>query len=134
MVEAIALLLVFASAIIWLGLWLGILVRSPDAVMGIGFVIIFPVTFISNAFVPIESMPNILQWVASVNPVSVLIAAVRTLFGNPVSPGDQARLADRSSGPCRMAVLRGLGGARLGHRPAPLQGPHHRLIRRLIRV
>jgi ABC-2 type transport system permease protein len=85
-VEAIALLLVFATAVIWLGLWLGILVRSPDAVMGIGFVIIFPVTFISNAFVPIESMPNILQWVASVNPVSVLIAAVRTLFGNPVSP------------------------------------------------
>jgi ABC-type multidrug transport system permease subunit len=84
--EALALLLVFATAIIWLGLWLGILVRSPDAVMGIGFVIIFPVTFISNAFVPIESMPNILQWVASVNPVSVLIAAVRTLFGNPVSP------------------------------------------------
>jgi ABC-2 type transport system permease protein len=54
--------------------------------MGIGFVIVFPVTFISNAFVPIESMPNVLQWVASVNPVSVLVAAVRTLFGNPVSP------------------------------------------------
>jgi ABC-2 type transport system permease protein len=83
---AFALLLVFASAIIWIGLWLGILVRSPDAVMGIGFVIIFPLTFISNAFVPIESMPNILQWMASINPVSVLIAAVRTLFGNPVSP------------------------------------------------
>ena len=85
-VEALALLLVFASAMIWLGLWLGILVRSPDAVMGIGFVIVFPITFISNAFVPIASMPNILQWMASVNPVSVLIAAVRTLFGNPVSP------------------------------------------------
>jgi ABC-2 type transport system permease protein len=85
-IEALLLLLVFASAMIWLGLWLGILVRSPDAVMGIGFVIVFPVTFISNAFVPIASMPNILQWMASVNPVSVLIAAVRTLFGNPVSP------------------------------------------------
>ncbi len=84
--QAFALLLVFASAIIWIGLWLGILVRSPDAVMGIGFVIIFPLTFISNAFVPIESMPNVLQWMASINPVSVLIAAVRTLFGNPVSP------------------------------------------------
>lgn len=84
--QAFALLLVFASAVIWLGLWLGILVRSPDAVMGIGFVIIFPLTFISNAFVPIESMPNVLQWMASVNPVSVLVAAVRTLFGNPVSP------------------------------------------------
>lgn len=85
-VEAMLLLLAFASAMIWLGLWLGILVRSPDAVMGIGFVIVFPVTFLSNAFVPLQSLPNILQWVASVNPVSVLIAAVRTLFGNPVAP------------------------------------------------
>ncbi len=85
-IEALALLLVFSSAMIWIGLWLGILVRSPDAVMGIGFVIIFPLTFISNAFVPIESMPDALQWIATVNPVSVLIAAVRTLFGNPVSP------------------------------------------------
>ena len=85
-IEALSLLLMFASAMIWIGLWLGILVRSPDAVMGIGFVIIFPLTFISNAFVPIESMPDALQWVATVNPVSVLIAAVRTLFGNPISP------------------------------------------------
>jgi ABC transporter DrrB family efflux protein len=85
-VEALLLLLVFASAIIWIGLWMGIQVRSPDAVMGVGFVVVFPITFISNAFVPIESLPNILQWVASVNPVSVLIAAVRTLFGNPVAP------------------------------------------------
>jgi ABC-2 type transport system permease protein len=85
-IEALLLLLAFATAMIWLGLWLGILVRSPDAVMGIGFVIVFPVTFVSNAFVPIDSMPNVLQWMASVNPVSVLIAAVRTLFGNPISP------------------------------------------------
>jgi len=68
--EAMALLLVFASAMIWLGLWLGILVRSPDAVMGIGFVLIFPVTFISNAFVPIVSLPSVLQWVASAGLVS----------------------------------------------------------------
>ena len=84
--EGLALLLVFATAVIWIGLWLGILVRSPDAVMGIGFVIVFPITFISNAFVPIESMPDVLQWMSSVNPVSVVVAAVRTLFGNPVSP------------------------------------------------
>jgi len=48
--------------------------------------VIFPLTFISNAFVPIASMPEPLQWVASVNPVSVLVAAVRTLFGNPLAP------------------------------------------------
>ena len=35
---------------------------------------------------PIASLPNVLQWVASVNPVSVIVAAVRTLFGNPVTP------------------------------------------------
>ena len=61
-------------------------VRSPDAVMGIGFTMVFPLTFVSNAFVPIASLPNVLQWVASWNPVSVLVAAVRTLFGNPLSP------------------------------------------------
>jgi ABC-2 type transport system permease protein len=84
--QAILLLLVFATAMIWLGLWLGILVRSPDAVMGIGFVIVFPLTFVSNAFVPIESMPDVLQWIAAMNPISVFISAVRTLFGNPVTP------------------------------------------------
>ena len=62
--EATLLLLAFSAAIVWLGLWLGIVVRSPDAVMGIGFVVVFPLTFISNAFVPIQSMPEVLQWVA----------------------------------------------------------------------
>ena len=85
-VEALALLVVFASAMIWLGLWLGALVRSPDAVMGIGFVVVFPLTFLSNAFVPLNTLPILLQWLASYNPISVLVAAVRTLFGNPVAP------------------------------------------------
>ena len=84
--EGLLLLVCFASAMIWLGLWLGTLVRTPEAVVGIGFVMVFPITFISNAFVPIESMPDVLQWMSSVNPVSVVVAAVRTLFGNPVSP------------------------------------------------
>jgi ABC-2 type transport system permease protein len=83
---AILLLLVFASAMIWIGTWMGMMVRSPDAVMGVGFVVVFPLTFLSSAFVPIVSLPNALQWVASWNPVSVLVAAVRTLFGNPLSP------------------------------------------------
>jgi ABC-2 type transport system permease protein len=84
--EAILLLIAFASAMIWLGLWLGSLVRSPDAVMGIGFVAVFPLTFLSNAFVPLNTLPSALQWFAAVNPISVLVAAVRTLFGNPVAP------------------------------------------------
>jgi ABC-2 type transport system permease protein len=84
--EAVALLIAFASGVIWLGLWLGALVRSPDAVMGIGFVIVFPLTFLSSAFVPMSTFPNALQWIASVNPISVLVAATRTLLGNPLSP------------------------------------------------
>ena len=84
--EALLLLVVFASAIIWFGTWLGMIVRSPDAVMGVGFTLVFPLTFLSNAFVPISTLPNVLQWIASINPVSVMVAAVRTLFGNPLSP------------------------------------------------
>jgi ABC-2 type transport system permease protein len=85
-VEAIVLMILFAAAIIWVGTFLGMLVRSPDAVMGIGFTIIFPLTFMSSAFVPIASMPNWLQYVASWNPISSLVAAIRTLFGNPLAP------------------------------------------------
>ncbi|MDQ6698263.1 MAG: ABC transporter permease [Actinomycetota bacterium] len=83
---AFVLLLVFSSAMVWVGTWIGMLVRSPDAVMGLMFVIVFPLTFLSNAFVPIQSMPSWLQAVASWNPVSVLVAAVRKLFGNPQAP------------------------------------------------
>ena len=81
-----AFLLAFSSAIIWIGTWLGLIVRSPDAVMGLGFTVVFPMTFMSNAFVPIQSMPGWLQYVASWNPVSVIIAAVRQGFGNPQAP------------------------------------------------
>jgi ABC-2 type transport system permease protein len=84
--EAIGLLVLFGAGMIWVGTWLGMVVRSPDAVQGIGFVLVFPITFISSAFVPIESMPGALQWVASFNPVSALAAAIRELFGNPVTP------------------------------------------------
>jgi ABC-2 type transport system permease protein len=83
---AIALLLAFAAGAIWLGTWIGMLVRSADAVQGIVFMIVFPLTFVSSAFVPIDSMPDILQWVASWNPVSALAQAVRELFGNPTTP------------------------------------------------
>ncbi len=85
-VGAFTLLLLFASTMIWVGTWIGLMVRSPDAVMGMAFVLVFPLTFLSNAFVPIESLPNVLQWVASWNPVSVIVSAVRHLFGNPVTP------------------------------------------------
>ena len=83
---AILLLLAFSSAMIWIGTWVGLMVRSPDAVMGVAFMLVFPLTFLSSAFVPIDSLPNVLQWVATINPVSVLVAATRQLFGNPLAP------------------------------------------------
>lgn len=83
---ALLLLLAFASAMIWTGTWLGLLVRTPDSVMGVAFTVVFPVTFLSNAFVPVNSLPAALQWIAAWNPISVVVSAVRELFGNPVAP------------------------------------------------
>ena len=83
---AILLMVCFAIAMIWVGTWLGMIVRSPDAVMGIGFTVVFPLTFMSSAFVPIASMPTWLQYIAAWNPISAYAAAVRTLFGNPLAP------------------------------------------------
>ena len=82
----VLLLLLFASAMIWIGTWIGLVVRTPDAVMGVAFTIVFPLTFLSSAFVPVNTMPDVLQWIASWNPVTVIVAAVRELFGNPGSP------------------------------------------------
>jgi len=83
---ALVLLLAFAAAMTWVGTLIGLSVRSPDAVMGIAFTTVFPLTFVSNAFVPLETLPTVLQHVAEWNPVSVLVAAARELFGNPVTP------------------------------------------------
>jgi ABC-2 type transport system permease protein len=81
---ALLLLLLFSSAMIWIGTWIGLAVRAPDAVMGIGFVVVFPLTFLSSAFVPINSLPSVLQHIAAWNPISVIVNATRELFGNPV--------------------------------------------------
>jgi ABC-2 type transport system permease protein len=83
---SLLLLVLFASAMIWIGTWVGLTVRAADAVMGIGFVIVFPLTFLSNAFVPINSLPSVLQQIAAWNPVSVVVQAVRQMFGNPTAP------------------------------------------------
>ena len=70
---------------IWVGTLVGVLVRSPDAVQGIAFVTVFPLTFVANTFVPVSGLPEGLRPVAEYNPVSCWAAAVRTLFGNPTA-------------------------------------------------
>ena len=85
------LLLLVAFTMLWLGILLGTLARSPDAVTGIVFLVIFPLTFIANAFVPAGTLPGVLRTFANWNPISSLVAAARTLFGNPTAlPADAA--------------------------------------------
>src|SRR4051794_12771316 len=82
-VEGYALLLLFAFTMLWVGMLLGISVRSPDAVVGIAFTVIFPLTFITNAFVPTEGLPHVLKVCAEWTPISAVAAGVRALFGTP---------------------------------------------------
>jgi ABC-2 type transport system permease protein len=84
-----ALLLGFAFAMSWVGTVIGLLVRSADAVMGAVFVVLFPLTFVSNMFVASDRLPGVLQTIADWNPLSAVTAAVRELFGNPAAtPAD----------------------------------------------
>ena len=85
------LLALVAFVMLWLGILLGTIARSPDAVTGIVFVVIFPLTFVANAFVPAGTLPGALRTFANWNPISSLVAAARTLFGNPTAvPADAA--------------------------------------------
>ena len=77
------LLLVFAYAISWIMAWIGMLVPSPEVVNNAAFIIIFPLTFVANTFVPLDSLPGPLQTFAAWNPVSAVTQAARNLFGNP---------------------------------------------------
>ncbi len=82
-VAGVGLLLLFAFAMSWIGIWLGLSVPSVEVGQQVSFIVIFPITFISNAFVPIQTMPSWLQPFAEWNPVSTLTASVRQLWGNP---------------------------------------------------
>jgi ABC transporter DrrB family efflux protein len=79
------LLVAFAFAMIWVGVLLGSLVATPEGVQGIGFGVLFPITFMASTFVPTQSMPGVLQTIAEWNPVTTLANAVRLQFGNPMA-------------------------------------------------
>jgi ABC-2 type transport system permease protein len=80
-----AILLAFAFAMLWVGALLGLLVRTPDAVMGVAFLVVFPMTFLASTFVPLDGLPPGLRAIAEYNPISSLAAAARELFGNPTA-------------------------------------------------
>lgn len=77
------LLLAFGYAMSWIGVFVGLSVRDSRAANGLVFIIVFPMTFLSNAFAPTANMPTALQYVAEWNPVSTMVAACRELFGLP---------------------------------------------------
>ncbi len=76
------LLLMFGFAMIWLGILVGSSMRSVEAVNGLMFTAIFPITFVANTFAPTSRMPSWLQTVAEWNPISSLVQALRDLWGN----------------------------------------------------
>ncbi|MGH3792013.1 MAG: ABC transporter permease, partial [Pseudonocardiaceae bacterium] len=79
-----ALIMAFAFALCWVFTALAMLVRDPRSVQGLGFLIMMPLTFGSNVFVPANTMPSWLRAWVEVNPVSAVADAVRALFGgNP---------------------------------------------------
>jgi ABC transporter DrrB family efflux protein len=81
-VGAFLLILFFAFTLSWVMAYVGLLVRSPEVVNNASFIVIFPLTFVANTFVPLENLPTPLKVFAEWNPVSSVAKAARELFGN----------------------------------------------------
>ena len=78
-----ALVLFFAYSLSWIAACVGINSKSPESAASFGFIVLFPLAFVSNAMVPTQHMPGWLQAVADWNPVSAVTAAARQLWHNP---------------------------------------------------
>jgi ABC-2 type transport system permease protein len=78
-----ALVLFFAYSLSWIAACVGINSKSPESAASFGFIVLFPLAFVSNAMVPTQHMPGWLQAVADWNPVSAVTAGARQLWGNP---------------------------------------------------
>ncbi len=85
---AMGLVTLFAFALSWAFTTLGLLMRSPNAVMNAGFTLIFPLTFLSNVFVDPETLPAGLEWFVDHNPISYLSDCCRGLMDGTVDGGD----------------------------------------------
>ena len=83
LLAGVGLLLLFAFAMSWLGIWLGLSVPTVEVAQQVGFTVLFPITFVSNVFVPPSTLPDWLRVFAEWNPTSTLSASLRELWGNP---------------------------------------------------
>jgi ABC-type multidrug transport system permease subunit len=77
--ELVGLILLSLTAFTWIGVLFGLIVRVPDAVQGIGFVIVFPLSFMAGTFVPIAGMDPVFRTIGEWEPISAFVAAVRGL-------------------------------------------------------
>ena len=84
---SVALLLVFSFSLSWIWTALGLILRTPNAVMGVSMMVLFPLTFASNIFVDPKTMPNWLETTVGANPVTHLATAVRGLMHGTVTAG-----------------------------------------------
>ena len=82
---AVLLLLVFSFSLAWAWAAVGLIVRTPNSVMGVSMMVLFPLTFASNIFVDPETMPGWLQAFVNVNPISHLVTAARGLMHGTVT-------------------------------------------------
>jgi ABC-2 type transport system permease protein len=91
-VLAVALVLVFSFAVSWMWIVVGLLVQTPESVMTSSFLVLFPLTFVSNIFVDPATMPPWLQTIVGLNPVTHLATAARGLMHGNAAFGDMLRV------------------------------------------
>jgi ABC transporter DrrB family efflux protein len=83
-IAGVGLLLLFGYAFSWFFAFVGLLVSTPESANSVGFIAVFPLTFISSAFVPVSTMPSVLQAFAKINPFTFMVDAMRSLWlGTP---------------------------------------------------
>ncbi len=126
-IAGIGLLLLFGYAFSWVFAFLGLIVSSPESANSVGFIAVFPLTFVSSAFVPVNTMPSVLRAFANVNPFTIIVDAMRHLWvgghsfpaGNSVWGGGRVVVRDHG----RVRAARGVevpasgGGVRLAPTP-----------------
>jgi ABC-2 type transport system permease protein len=86
--SALMLVLIFSFSLSWIWTLLGFLLRTPNSVMGVSMFILFPLTFVSNVFVDPATMPSGLQAFVNVNPITILVTAVRGLMHGTAAASD----------------------------------------------
>lgn len=92
------LLMLMGYALSWVGTLIGLSVRAPEAAATGNFLWLFPLTFLSNAFVAPSTLPTVLRWAAEWNPLSANVQASRELFGNPI-------MVENGAWPAQHAVM-----------------------------